>query len=206
MVTTIVRWHPWCWHSIFTNFNKFCCAYLAFFLQCAVLKSIITEWLGLLGSSSDICSSFAALRCSEPCLRGFEYLQGWRFHNLSGHPIPVFDHPQSKKVFLVFQWYTSQFPRLYVWSKLPGEILPSPSHRLRWVWQICSFSDFPSCPAWKWQWYVLSSSPQEVLLISMTFYKISRHFSGRSASTLNSHGHLHHVLWCLSAPVCLSAL
>ena len=30
---------------------------------------------------------------------GFEYLQGWRLHSLSGQPVPVFDHPFGKKVF-----------------------------------------------------------------------------------------------------------
>ena len=29
----------------------------------------------------------------------FEYLQGWRLHNLSGQPVPVLGHPHSKKVF-----------------------------------------------------------------------------------------------------------
>lgn len=26
-----------------------------------------------------------------------EHLQGWKLHNLSGKPVPVFDHPHSKK-------------------------------------------------------------------------------------------------------------
>ena len=29
----------------------------------------------------------------------FEYLQGWRLHNLPGQPVPVLSHPHSKKVF-----------------------------------------------------------------------------------------------------------
>jgi len=33
---------------------------------------------------------------------GFENLQGWLLHNFSGQPVPGFDHPQSKKCFLVF--------------------------------------------------------------------------------------------------------
>lgn len=28
-----------------------------------------------------------------------EYLQGWRFHNLSGQPVPVFDHLHSEFYF-----------------------------------------------------------------------------------------------------------
>jgi len=32
-----------------------------------------------------------------------EYLQGWRFHNLSGKPKPVLGHPQNEKVFLDVQ-------------------------------------------------------------------------------------------------------
>jgi len=40
----------------------------------------------------------------EPVAQGcvqtaFEYLQGWRLHNLSGQPVPVLGHPDSKKVF-----------------------------------------------------------------------------------------------------------
>lgn len=34
---------------------------------------------------------------------GFEYLQGQRFHNLPRQPVPMFYHPQSKKMFLVFK-------------------------------------------------------------------------------------------------------
>ena len=29
----------------------------------------------------------------------FEYLQGWRIHNLSGQPVPVLSHPHGAKVF-----------------------------------------------------------------------------------------------------------
>ena len=29
----------------------------------------------------------------------FEYLQGWRLHNLPGQPVPVFSHPHSEIVF-----------------------------------------------------------------------------------------------------------
>jgi len=29
----------------------------------------------------------------------FEYLQGWRLHNISGQPVPVLGHPHSEKVF-----------------------------------------------------------------------------------------------------------
>jgi len=32
----------------------------------------------------------------------FEYLQGWRLHNLSAHPVPLLDLPHSKQCFLVF--------------------------------------------------------------------------------------------------------
>uniref|UniRef100_A0A8B9Q4U4 Transmembrane protein 19 n=1 Tax=Apteryx owenii TaxID=8824 RepID=A0A8B9Q4U4_APTOW len=35
----------------------------------------------------------------DPVQVGFEYLQGWRLHNLSGQPVPVLCHPHSKEVF-----------------------------------------------------------------------------------------------------------
>lgn len=38
---------------------------------------------------------------------GFEYLQGQRFHNLPRQPVPMFYHPQSKKMVLVFKWNLS---------------------------------------------------------------------------------------------------
>lgn len=42
---------------------------------------------------------------------GFECLCGWRLHSLSEQPIPVFDHPQSNKVFSCGQveFYVFQF-------------------------------------------------------------------------------------------------
>ena len=30
---------------------------------------------------------------------GFQYLQEWRLHNLSGQPVPLLSHPLRKKVF-----------------------------------------------------------------------------------------------------------
>jgi len=33
----------------------------------------------------------------------FEYLKGWRLHNLPGQPLPVFDHPHNNEVFLDVQ-------------------------------------------------------------------------------------------------------
>lgn len=35
--------------------------------------------------------------------RAFEYHGGWRFHSLSGQPVPVLGHPHSKKVFPISQ-------------------------------------------------------------------------------------------------------
>lgn len=35
----------------------------------------------------------------------FEYLQGWRLHQPSGQPAPLFDQTHSKeKLFLMFKW------------------------------------------------------------------------------------------------------
>ena len=37
---------------------------------------------------------------AQDCVQmAFEYLQGWRLHNLSGQPVPVLSHPHSEKVF-----------------------------------------------------------------------------------------------------------
>lgn len=52
---------------------------------------------------------------------GFEYIQRWRLHNLSGQPVQVFSHPYSKRVFpdvqmtflvfLLFSIASGPFPR-----------------------------------------------------------------------------------------------
>jgi len=35
----------------------------------------------------------------QDCVQSsFEHLQGWRFHILSGQPVPAFDHSHSEKV------------------------------------------------------------------------------------------------------------
>ena len=37
---------------------------------------------------------------AQDCIQmAFQYLQGWRLHNLSGQPVPVLGHSPSKKVF-----------------------------------------------------------------------------------------------------------
>jgi len=42
--------------------------------------------------------------CQGCVQMAFEYLQGWRLHNLPGQPVPVLGHPLSKKVFPDVQW------------------------------------------------------------------------------------------------------
>jgi len=42
---------------------------------------------------------------AKDCVQwGFEYLQGWSLHDLSGYPVPMFDHPSRKMFFLMFKW------------------------------------------------------------------------------------------------------
>ena len=39
-------------------------------------------------------------QAAQDCVStAFEYLQGWKLHNLSGQPVSVLSHPHSKKVF-----------------------------------------------------------------------------------------------------------
>lgn len=42
----------------------------------------------------------ATTGCSGLCQSGFEDLQGWKLHHLSGQPAPACDHQQSESVFL----------------------------------------------------------------------------------------------------------
>lgn len=58
-----------------------------------------TEWLGLIGPLDIIQPNFPdKAGCTQDQIKlGFEYLQR-RLHSFSGHPIPVFCHPQSKEV------------------------------------------------------------------------------------------------------------
>lgn len=66
----------------------------------------------------------------HPCLSelprtmlSFEDLQGGRFHNLSGMPVPVLGHLHSRKCFLIFIWKqppafwlgpTASYPRVSI--------------------------------------------------------------------------------------------
>lgn len=40
------------------------------------------------------CQENVAQKCVQTAS---EYLQGWRFHNHSGEPVPLYSHPRSKK-------------------------------------------------------------------------------------------------------------
>lgn len=47
----------------------------------------------------------ATAGCPGPCPVKFWYLWGWRLHNLSGKPVPLFEHTQCKKrSFLMLKW------------------------------------------------------------------------------------------------------
>ena len=65
----------------------------------------ITEWLRLEGTSGGhvvqtplLKESYLELVAPDHVQTAFEYPQGWRFHKLSGQPVPVPGHPHSKKV------------------------------------------------------------------------------------------------------------
>ena len=70
------------------------------------LNSRITEWSRLEGTFTDRlvqspCASRVNLKpaAQDRVLMAFEYHLGRRLHNLSGPPVRVFSHPQSKKAF-----------------------------------------------------------------------------------------------------------
>ena len=65
----------------------------------------------------------------------FEYLEEWRYHNLSGHPVLVVSHPHSEKKIPYVQRDPPVFPWVpiascpvtgYHWKE-PGSILFAPS-------------------------------------------------------------------------------
>lgn len=53
-------------------------------------------WM-LSGPTSLLKAVSVSADCSGLCPLAFEYLQGWRFHNLSGQPLALFDHHYSGK-------------------------------------------------------------------------------------------------------------
>jgi len=65
----------------------------------------------------------------------FEYLKGWRHHNLSGQPAPVLGHPHNKKVFSGVQREATVFQYVPIVScpvpghhwKKPDSVLFAPS-------------------------------------------------------------------------------
>lgn len=74
-------------------------------MDCQPYNHRITEWLGLedtrRSSSSTLLLKQIHLEqtAQDRIQAGFEYLQRRRVHNLSGQPVPVLWHPQSRKVF-----------------------------------------------------------------------------------------------------------
>ena len=67
---------------------------------------IIADWLRLEGTSEGDLVQHPWLEqghleqfAQDHVQKAFEYLQGWRLHNLSGQPMLVLGHPHSKKVF-----------------------------------------------------------------------------------------------------------
>ena len=57
-------------------------------------------------SSTPMLKAGSAEQFNQDCLLlGFEHLQEWRHHNLSGQHVPMFNHPcDKKKIFLTFKW------------------------------------------------------------------------------------------------------
>lgn len=66
------------------------------------------EWLRLEGTSGDpLVKPLSKQGQEQQAAQGrvqsaFEYLQGRRLHNLSGQPVPVFDHLHSELHFFLF--------------------------------------------------------------------------------------------------------
>jgi len=102
----------------------------------------------------------------------FQYLQGWRLHNLSGQPVPGLSHPHSEKAFPdvqteppVFQFVlTASGPGTGHHWKEPGSIFLIPSHPI-----LIYMDEIPLCllfsrlnsPS------SLSLSPWEEMLLSL---------------------------------------
>ena len=100
-------------HTLFPELKKECQSHSCLFNYENNLKQnlhritqsqnhTITEWLDLWRS----CSPKPLLKQGHPepvaqdrVQTAFEYIQGWRLHNLSGQPVPVLCHPQSEAVF-----------------------------------------------------------------------------------------------------------
>lgn len=65
--------------------------------------SWITEWLRLERTSGDHPAQpqVQLEQVAQVCIQvAFEFLQGRKLHSLSGHPVAVLCHPQSKDIFL----------------------------------------------------------------------------------------------------------
>lgn len=62
------------------------------------------------------------------------------------------------------RWIPITFLSSCVWKSFPGGC----SQGLRWVWLACTFLDLHFCPPWRYEWYRLPSSLQELLPITMT--------------------------------------
>lgn len=85
---------------------------------------------------------------------GFEHLPGWRLHNLSRQPVPVFLHPHGKKKRVVIYAYT-EFPAFHLEPIVPcpvtghhcevfGPILFIPSYQV--VTEVDEIHPEPSLP------------------------------------------------------------
>ena len=103
--------------------------------------------------------------------RAFNYLQGWRLHNLSGHPVPVLGHLHSEKGFLDIQREPPVFQFLLIASgpvtghhwKEPGSVTFSPSP-LVFTFFKKSFASRHICFS-----YIRCSSPLIILMARYWF-------------------------------------
>lgn len=95
-----------------------------------------TEWLRGSGSPADHLISTLCLKQGEQEQApqghnhsGFEYLQGWWFHNLSEQPVALFDHSHDKESFSqVWTEFFMVYPLLLVLSEdVTGRSLASSS-------------------------------------------------------------------------------
>jgi len=107
---SVVRKQIRAWVLACLSLSIITCADLATANACfgAFLQNHTTaEWVMLEGTSEDHlvhhhlpCSKQGQLLqvAQDHDQLGFDCLQGWRLHNLSGQPVPVFSHPCNKSV------------------------------------------------------------------------------------------------------------